>query len=399
MAPTCVRSPGFVLTAVALLAATGAAARTDPPSPRVKVTVRDEQKLEEIQPSLPIDERNLIPNLRAMNMQWGLTVDNKRLSFSEGSIVTTFRVNGRSFFPAGNALAKPLGKGPMGKARRGFETAVVQDGIRFTQTIEVVPGRPAGKPAPGQKRRLDTVLVRYLVENKRNETANVGVRVRIDTYNVDNDGCLFAVPNQPNKILNGVELKGKKQVPDYVMSLQRPNLQNPGNIAYWTFKLGSKFEPPNRCAMTAHGVGDNGWDVQVVQAMGDSDFVMYWDPQKVAANGKRELAYAYGLGLAGNPENEGKVAVSLAGSFEPNKQFTVTALVEDPLPGQTLTLELPDGMERLEGKAMQVVPAPTETGNSIVTWQARVLRTGEFPLRVRSSAGITHTKFITIERP
>jgi hypothetical protein len=276
---------------------------------------------------------------------------------------------------------------------------VTQDGIRFNQTIEVVAGRPAGKPAPGQKRRLDTVLVRYLVENKRNEPANVGLRVRIDTYNVDNDGCLFAVPNQPNKILNGVELKGKKQVPDYVMSLQRPNLQNPGNIAYWTFKLGSKFESPNRCAMTAHGVGDNGWDVQVVQAMGDSDFVMYWDPQKVAANGKRELAYAYGLGLAGNPEDEGRVAVTLAGSFEPNKQFTITALVEDPLPGQTLTLELPEGMERLVGKAMQVVPTPTDTGSSIVTWQARVLRTGEFPLLVRSSNGITHTKLISIERP
>jgi hypothetical protein len=127
---------------------------------------------------------------------------------------------------------------------------------------------------------------------------------------------------------------------------------------------------------------------------------MYWDPQKIPANGKRELAYAYGLGLAGNPENEGRVELALAGSFEPKKQFTVTALVEEPVPGQTLTLELPEGMERLDGKAMQVVPMPSAvTGNSIVTWRARVTQTGEFPLRVRSSTGVTHTKVITIQQP
>jgi hypothetical protein len=320
------------------------------------------------------------------------------LSFSDGSIVTAFRINGMTSFP-GNAFSVPLGKDKSGKARRGFTTTAVQRGIKFKQTVEVIPTKPVGKPAPGQRRRMDTVLVRYVIENSTNIPADVGLRVRIDTYNVDNDGCLFAVPNQAGKILNGVELKGRKQVPDYVMSLQRPNLQNPGNIAYWTFKLGSRLEPPNRCAMTAHGVGDDGWNVQVVQAMGDSDFVMYWDPQKIPAMGKRELAYAYGLGLASNPEDEGKVGVTLAGSFEPNKRFRVTAQVEDPVPGQTLTLELPDGIERLDGKEMQVVPPPSETGNSIVTWHARMLKLGEFPLRVRSSTGVTQTKVISLEQP
>jgi len=125
---------------------------------------------------------------------------------------------------------------------------------------------------------------------------------------------------------------------------------------------------------------------------------MFWDPQKVPANGKRELVYAYGVGVASNPENEGRVHVSLGGSFEPHKLFTITAFVEDPLPGQTLTLELPKGMERVEGKELQPVPAPGDTGAGLVLWKARVLETGTFPLRVRSSNGVTTTKIITISQ-
>jgi hypothetical protein len=83
------------------------------------VVIRDEQKTEEVVPTLLLDERNLIPNLRAMNMQWGLTVDNKRLSFSDGSIVTTFRVNGRSFYPAGNAARGRSERGRVGKPAAG----------------------------------------------------------------------------------------------------------------------------------------------------------------------------------------------------------------------------------------------------------------------------------------
>jgi len=45
------------------------------------------------------------------------------------------------------------------------------------------------------------------------------------------------------------------------------------------------------------------------------------------------------------------------------------------------------------------VPPPSNDGNSIVLWKARVLRTGQFALRVRSSTGVTQTKLITITRP
>jgi hypothetical protein len=125
---------------------------------------------------------------------------------------------------------------------------------------------------------------------------------------------------------------------------------------------------------------------------------MYWDPKEIKPGGRRELAYAYGQSVAGNPENEGKVAVVLGGSFEPGKLFTVTAYVEDPVPGQNLTLDLPPGMERLEGAAVQPVPPISADGHCLVLWKARVQKTGEFQLRVRSSTGTTESKTISITR-
>jgi hypothetical protein len=150
--------------------------------------------------------------------------------------------------------------------------------------------------------------------------------------------------------------------------------------------------------LTNLGAFANLWDIRAIPAMGDSAMAMYWDKRTLQPGSKRELAYSYGQGIASNPENEGKVEVALGGSFEPGKLFNVTAYVEDPAPGQTLTLELPAGMERMEGKELQPVPAPAAEGNSIVMWKARVCRTGEYALRVRSSTGVTQTKVITISK-
>ncbi len=77
--------------------------------------------------------------------------------------------------------------------------------------------------------------------------------------------------------------------------------------------------------------------------------------------------------------------------------FTISAVVADPALGQTLTLELPKGMERLEGKQVQPVAALADDQEySTVLWKARVVEPGEYPIRIRSSAGVTLTKVVTI---
>jgi hypothetical protein len=141
------------------------------------------------------------------------------------------------------------------------------------------------------------------------------------------------------------------------------------------------------------------WNLGVMQAGGDSAMAVYWEPKEIKAGTTRKIAYAYGQGIAPSPEGDGAVAIHLGGSFEPGKLFTVAAQVQEPAPGQALALELPPGMELVEGRERQPVPNVDDTGNSLVLWKARVLRTGQFPLRVHSSSGVTNTKIITVTRP
>ena len=54
-------------------------------------------------------------------------------------------------------------------------------------------------------------------------------------------------------------------------------------------------------------------------------------------------------------------------------------------------------MQRVEGKEIQPVPESSEERpQSLVLWKARVERTGTFPLRVRSSTGVTQGKTVTV---
>jgi hypothetical protein len=390
--PRAVGCLAFAGLALGLLAAAGPEGRGQQPPRRVKVKIQDANPvIQEV--ALPIE-----PQIRAQpafvgSMAYGLNVDGKRLTFSQGSARTTLRIDGQILHPG--VQQRPLGPGPRGKPRQGVTSTFVQNNVHITQVMEIVPGKPSAKPKPGQKRQMDTLLIRYLIENKDNRPHDVGVRVRIDTFCWTNDGCLFASPEKhPGKILNGVELKGK-DVPDYLQILQNNDLKNPGWVAHFTFKIG-RFDPPSRVICTSHGAGENGWDVNVIQAMGDSDAAFFWDPVKIPAGGKRELAFAHGQGIATSPENEGRVNLDLGGSFEPGKAFTVTAYVHDPVESQSLALNLPPGMELVRGKEIEPVPPPNESNSSIVQWRARVLRPGTFPLRVRSSNGVTYTKNITV---
>jgi hypothetical protein len=247
------------------------------------------------------------------------------------------------------------------------------------------------------------VLTHYVIENKGNQPRKVGLRLHMDTYVIDNDGCLFAAPTFPKKVLDGIELKGKT-LPPYVQMLQRPDLNNPGFVSHLTLDLGAKLDKPDRVVLTSLRAGANdGWNVQAIPAGGDSALSVYWEPTEIKPGGKREFAYGYGQGIVPSPGSEGPFELSLGGSFAPGKIFTVTAYVTDPAPGQTLTLQLPAGMTLVDGAEMQAVPAQEATPNavpqSVVYWRARVQRAGEFPVRVRSSTGVTHGKIVTVTEP
>ena len=311
----------------------------------------------------------------------------------------SFMINGQ-FLPQGGqggrfeSMNAPLPKGAGGKARVGSQTVWILNDLRVTQTLELHPSKAK---AAGQKRLLNTVLITYSFENKSAKPQTIGLRMYMDTYVINNDGCLFAAPvTHPGKILDGVVLE-KKTLPPYLQMLQNPDLKNPGFVSHLTLNVGSKYEKADKLILTRHGQGFGGWDMMAIQAMGDSGIGLYWPIKEMKPGTKREMAYAYGEGLAAAYGSEGRFQMSLGGSFEPGKIFTISAVVADPALGQTLSLELPKGMQRLEGKEVQPVAALTEDHEySTVLWKARVTEPGEYPIRIRSSTGVTQTKVVTI---
>src|SRR5262245_9793263 len=374
----------FLSLAMAWLAAAAA------PAPRpVQVTLQD-AKTRAVELALDPAERAVLQMNSGMAIM--VRVDNQSMHL--GQIVTTFRIDGQITFPARvNMQPVVLPKAPKGKARQGFMQEFDQGPIHITQRAEVAPSKPA-KTQPDSKRRLDTVLVRYTIENRDKQPHQVGTRIYVNTMLGTSRTALFAAPNQPGKVLNGVELKDK-QVPDYLQVLQNGNLENPGLIATMTYRFGRSWEAPNRVVLTRIGAPGDGWNFNALPA-GNSAMAVYWDPVEIKPGGKRELAYAYGGGIASPPGGEGHVSLALGGSFEPGKLFTITAHVDDPAPGQSLSLELPDGIERVEGKERQPVPLAAEENASVVIWKARVPRMGDFRVRVRSGAGATLTKLISV---
>ena len=135
-----------------------------------------------------------------------------------------------------------------------------QGDIRVTEVLEVVPGKPyQSKPGAPLPRRMDTLLIKYVIENLGNAPHKVGCRAFIDTLVVQNDAALFASPTtHPNQVLNGIVLKDK-QLPDFFEVLERPNVKDPGFKGIFTLKLGSKLEGPNRVVLTNYGTRGQ-WD-------------------------------------------------------------------------------------------------------------------------------------------
>jgi hypothetical protein len=379
-----------------------------PADGQVKVTIQDEKQVTGEGSSLPIDPTPQVRyGLDQNTMMPGLsTVRGERLTFSpqNGNPIFVMIDNQMQVFGQGNGRFEsrnvPLEKGPSGKVRHGVKSVWVSNNkIRITQYIELIPSKASAKAAPGSKRHIDVMLVRYVVENGDGVQHSVGVKNTIDIFLVTNDGALFASPlTDPKKIFDGHEFKGDK-VPAYVQVLQNPNLQNPGFVSHFTLKLG-KLEPPTRFVCTNLGAAlNNAWDVPAVPAMGDSAVGILFDPKPIAAGGTRDMAYAYGVGIAADMDNEGRVSLNVNGMFEPSKEFTVTAYVDDPQASQALTLELPAGLSQVHGKATQAVPLPfADGGQSIVMWKVRVDNLGSFPIRVKSSTGVVYNTLVKIEK-
>jgi hypothetical protein len=395
----------------------------------VKVAIQDEPEEGgapvDAGPAVPIDPTPLVDyEYDLTNMRVGITalkVKDKAGGFAEKQLTfrkdgstsnTRIKVDGEEYNlgpgsgseAAGGIWeerAKEQPDDPKGLFRKRTVSVFKRRKFTITQTVEIVPSKQPVEIAPGvRKRQMDTVLVRYLIENNDKNAHRLGLRVMVDTLIGDNDGVPFTVPDLSGMVSTHADFndaaRAGKQIPDFVQALEQPDLQNPGTVAHMTLKLGGRMEPPNRVSLTHWPSSTAPWEVPLADIKDDSSVVIYWNEQLMEPNERREFGYAYGLGGVTSTEGAGKLGITLGGSFEPGQIFTVTTYVTNPISGQKLTLTLPEGLE-VQGDAR--VPVPAGKGSpptSIVTWKAKVLKTGEFRIRVDSSTGISQSKTITI---
>ncbi len=94
----------------------------------------------------------------------------------------------------------------------------------------------------------------------------------------------------------------------------------------------------------------------------------------------------------GNPA--GHLAFELIGDIKSGKEFSIKAQVTKSVPGQTLKLDLPEGLKLVEGDAKEFVPRNADPAS--VTWRVRVTGSGRLPVRIESSTGQICAKTITL---
>jgi hypothetical protein len=381
----------LLLWAVALFLTNSGVAQEKPP---VQVTIRDEKPVV-IEPVVPLDPMRRI---QYQPQPLGVMVRSETNQTLHLSHFPALSLDGQ-FLQQGQGgrvdyQNRPLPRGKGTKDREGFATSFVYpDNIRVTVKVSVEPTKPSTK---GAMSRLDAVMIHYTIENQGKQPHKVGLRIYIDTYVIDNDGCLFAAPTIPDKLLDGIVLRDKL-LPPYVQMLQRPDLRNPGFVAHLSLDLGPKLEKPDRVVLTHHGAGLGTWEMPVMPAQGDSALGIFWEPRELKPGGIRECAYGFGQGIVTDLSNQGQLELALGGSFELGKLFDVTAYVTDPAPGQYLTLAVPEGVVLAQGKQQQAVPPPKDgETKSVVFWRASMQRPGEFAVRVHSSTGTTVGKLVAI---
>jgi hypothetical protein len=358
---------------------------------------------------LEVDKRPRVLWQYGPNMRFGITaIDTKKLLTyaADGNTNQTWlRVNGEEAefgSKVGRFVEKDLHLPPDadGKTFGGSRSVWISGKIIYTQILELVPNKQPTVIGGQRKLPLDTVRVRYVIENKEFRAYKIGLRIQVDTLIGANDGVPFTVPGLPGLVAQFADFPKAGPIPDFIQALEQPSLQNPGTVAHLSLKLGSKIEAPQRVSLTHWPGPITMWDVPLAPLSGDSAVVLYWNEKMLKPGDKREMGFEYGLGSVASTDPGGKLGITLGGSFEPGEAFAVTAYVQNPTKGQTLTLEVPDGLERVDGQEKQIVPPAAVGSNntSIVTWKVKVGQVGTFPLKVVSSNGLTQTKTISIAR-
>ena len=339
-----------------------------------------------------------------------IKLDNQELLFGETGTRLLSGERMDAFRGKWKEIEGDLGRDSVGAPRRGkrSEWSYSEERIDVTQSVELVAGPQSG--------RLDTCLVRYRIDNRDSRAHRVGLRFLLDTFIGANDGVPFLIPGRNQLCDTHLDVEGA-DVPLYIQACESDDLAHPGTIARIQFVLSGGLTPPDRVTLGSWPNADLArikrdrrcrqqetlWEVPVydISLLHDSAVVMYWEPKQVAPGASREMAFTYGLGDVATSEGGGKLGLSVGGSFTPGGELSVTAYVNNPAPGQTVTLTLPEGFQLADGGNL-TRPAPaldftSASRQSPVTWTVKAGRPGDYTIKAESSNGAVQSKKVTIK--
>jgi hypothetical protein len=254
--------------------------------------------------------------------------------------------------------------------------------VRVTQIVELVPG---------QSRLLDTVLIHYVLENRSGSARTVGLRIMLDTFIGSNDGVPFRIPGQ-GQFVETMKDFTQAEIPDYIQAWERPDPRDPGTIAHLGLKgveLPKLEVEPIEKVRICHWPGnpDIRWQWEPTPLnqppdKKDSCVVLYWAERGMNPGERRDLAFTYGLNaLSSSQSGNADLSLTAGGSFRRGREFTVTATVKNPQPGQKITLQVPRGLALVTGQdAEQQLAGGGEYQQA--SWRLRSKAVGKFPIVV-----------------
>lgn len=186
----------------------------------------------------------------------------------------------------------------------------------------------------------DSVRIEYKVINAGSSSANVGVRIMLDTMLADNDDAPFKIKGTGNvtTIKNYDSATG---IPDSYQVYD--NLDNPTTIATG-YLVRSGERKPDRVQFTNwRGISQDYWSYVGSEgsSLGDSAVGIYWDPTSLGVGKSMTVATYYGVGLGvsmGSTSNQNTTISSKEVGV-----YVTDNRTGDKLEGAEVTLTAEDG--------------------------------------------------------
>ena len=166
-------------------------------------------------------------------------------------------------------------------------SSMTYNGIQIIQTMELVKS--------GNASYADTVRISYQVMNGSGETADVGIRIMLDTMLANNDDAPFRIPGVGNqttiRTFRGSEIPQSYQVYD--------RLDNPTTLATGYLYRGNERRPDVVYFTNWPSIHQSYWNYYPSEgsSLGDSAVAVRFDPKSLAPGKSMEVSTYYGVSV------------------------------------------------------------------------------------------------------